>query len=301
MKNSSRTVDEAMKLGALEAGGTKMVCAVGDERGNIEKKMVFPTGKPDETMQKMIAFFKAEQIEALGIACFGPIDLHKNSSTYGYITTTPKADWANYPILPVFTKALGVPAGFDTDVNGALLGEKTWGAAKDIDNCMYITIGTGVGAGIMTEGRLLHGMLHPEAGHILLGRRAGDDGKSSCPYHENCLEGLASGPAIRLRYGKAAQELAGDEVCMELESYYIGQALVNFICTLSPQRIILGGGVMHMPGLIERVRESVRKQLAGYILTRELADLSHYIVLPSLADEQGVLGALELAKQAITT
>lgn len=153
----------------------------------------------------------------------------------------------------------------------------------------------------MTEGRLLHGMLHPEAGHILLGRRAGDRGKSSCPYHENCLEGLASGPAIRLRYGKAAQELAEDERCKALEGYYIGQALVSFICTLSPQRIILGGGVMHMPGLIERVRESVREQLAGYIRTRELADLSQYIVPPALADDQGILGALELAKQAIAT
>lgn len=277
-----------------------MVCAIGDEKGHIGKKAVFPTRKPEETMPKMISFFENEGIEALGIACFGPIDLHKDSDTYGYITTTPKLDWANYPILPAFTKALGVPAGFDTDVNGSLLGEKTWGAARDIDNCMYITVGTGVGAGIMTEGRLLHGMLHPEAGHILLGRRPGDPGKSSCPYHENCFEGLASGTAIRLRYGKAAQ-LVEDESCMELESYYIGQALVNFICTLSPERIILGGGVMHMPGLIERVRDSVKQQLAGYILTRELTDLSQYIVLPSLADEQGIFGALELAKQAITT
>ncbi len=276
-----------------------MVCAVGDEKGHVEKKAVFPTQTPHDTMKKMIDFFLPERIEALGIACFGPIDLHRTSKTYGYITTTPKKGWENYPILPEFEKALGVKAGFDTDVNGALLGEKTWGAARDVDNCMYITIGTGIGAGIMTEGRLLHGMLHPEAGHILLGRRAGDDGKSSCPYHENCFEGLASGSAIRLRYARDAKTLAGDEACMELESHYIGQALVNFIFTLSPQRIILGGGVMHMPGLIHRIRESVGRQLAGYIRTGELQDLASYIVLPALGDNQGILGALELAKQVI--
>lgn len=290
-----------MRLGALEAGGTKMVCAVGDEQGHIEKKAVFPTKSPDETMRELVDFFKPERIEALGLACFGPIDLHRASDTYGYITTTPKREWAHYPIVRVFENALNVPVGFDTDVNGALLGEKAWGAARDVDYCMYITIGTGIGAGIMAEGRLLHGMLHPEAGHILLGRRAGDHGRSSCPYHENCFEGLASGPAIKLRYGREPRALAGDEACLALESDYIGQALADFICTLSPQRIILGGGVMHMPGLIERVRESVKRQLAGYIVTAELAELSHYIVLSSLGDEQGVLGALELAKRAITT
>jgi fructokinase len=142
-------------------------------------------------------------------------------------------------------------------------------------------------------------MLHPEAGHILLARDPKDHGKSSCPYHENCLEGLACGPAIKLRYGKAAQELTDDEECLELESRYIGQALVDFICTLSPQRIILGGGVMHMPGLIERVRAQVQKQLAGYIATKELEDLEHYIVLPGLGDDQGILGALELAKKEL--
>jgi fructokinase len=285
-----------MKLGALEAGGTKMVCAIGDENGHIEKRLVVKTDTPETTVPEMLRFFQQENIEALGIACFGPIDLHEESKTYGYITTTPKLAWANYPIVPTFQKALGVPVGFDTDVNGSLLGEKTWGAARDVDNCMYITIGTGVGAGIMTEGRLLHGMLHPEAGHILLWRDPQDHGKSSCPYHENCFEGLACGPAIKLRYGKAAQELTGDEACLELESRYIGQALVDFICTLSPQRIILGGGVMHMPGLIERVRNQVEKQLAGYIVTEELQDLSGYIVLPQLNDDQGILGALELAK-----
>ena len=289
-----------MKLGALEAGGTKMVCAIGDELGHIERKVTFKTETPDKTMPKMIDFFKAENIEALGIACFGPIDLHKDSETYGYITTTPKTAWKNYPILPAFRDALNVPVGFDTDVNGSLLGEKTWGVAKAFDNCMYITIGTGIGAGIMTEGCLLHGMLHPEAGHILLGRKPGDRLKGSCPFHENCFEGLASGTGIRVRFGRPADELAGDESFLALESFYIGQALVDFICTLSPRLIILGGGVMHMPGLIERVRESVKTQLAGYIATPELNDMDSYIVLPSLNDNQGILGALELAKREKT-
>lgn len=287
-----------MRLGALEAGGTKMVCAVGDEFGKIEKRVVFKTGTPNETMPGMLEFFKKERVDALGIACFGPIDLHEDSNTYGYITTTPKLAWRNYPIVPEFRDALGVPVGFDTDVNGSLLGEKTWGAAKEVDNCMYITIGTGIGAGIMAEGKLLHGMLHPEAGHILLGRRSGDARKGSCPFHENCFEGLASGTGIRVRFGKPADELADDEEFLLLESFYIGQALVDFICTLSPQLIILGGGVMHVPGLIERVRRSVKEQLAGYIATPELNDMDSYIVLPSLNDNQGILGAFELAKGA---
>lgn len=284
-----------MRLGALEAGGTKMVCAVGDENGEIFERISLPTETPDKTIPAMIEYFKDKQIEALGIACFGPIDLNRSSDTYGFITTTPKLAWANCDIVGMFKEALGIPVGFDTDVNGSALGEATWGITKGLENSMYITIGTGVGAGIITNGKLLHGMLHPEAGHILLTKHPDDSYKGHCPYHANCLEGLAAGPAIEERWGKKAIDLADKKEVWEMEAYYIGQALVDFIVTLSPQRIVLGGGVTHQEHMLPLIRGEVKKQLNGYLKTKELEDLEHYIVLPSLNDNQGIMGALKLA------
>ena len=234
-----------MRYGALEAGGTKMIVAIGDENGKILEKASFPTLTPSETMPKMIDFFKDKEIVSLGIACFGPIDLNKKSKTYGYITSTPKLDWRNYDIVGEFKKALNVPVGFDTDVNGSLLGEITWGCAQNKTDAIYLTIGTGIGGGVMTNGKLLHGMLHPEMGHIKLALEDGDTYKGKCPYHGTCFEGLAAGPAIEERWGKKAVELADNNEVWELESAYIAQALSSYILTLSPQIIILGGGVMH--------------------------------------------------------
>lgn len=283
-----------MRLGALEAGGTKMVCAIGNENGEIFERVSIPTESPDVTMPKLIAYFADKEIEALGIGCFGPIDLNRNSETYGCITTTPKLAWKNYNIVKAFQDALSVPVGFDTDVNGSALGEATWGITKGLQNSMYITIGTGVGTGIITNGTLLHGMLHPEGGHLLLSRHPKDSFEGTCPYHKNCLEGLAAGPAIEARWGVKGTQLSDRKEVWELEAYYIAQALVDYIMVISPQRIVIGGGVMHQEHLMPLIREEVKRQLAGYIDTKELSDIDQYIVLPSLNDNQGIMGALKL-------
>ena len=285
--------------GALEAGGTKMVCAIGDENGNILHRASIPTRTPAETMPEMIAFFRQYPIRALGIGCFGPIDLDKHSSTYGCITTTPKLAWANFPIVAEFQKALGVPVGFDTDVNAAALGEATFGCTRGLEHSIYITVGTGVGVGVIANGKPYHGMIHPEGGHILLQRHPEDPmADSGCPFHENCLEGLAAGPSLKKRWGVKGAALSDREDVWALEAYYLGQAVVNYIMLLSPQRIVLGGGVMHQPSLLPLVRREVERQLNGYIRGKGLSDLDSYIVSPSLNDNQGVMGAIQLAVDA---
>jgi len=284
-----------MRLGALEAGGTKMVCAIGDENGNIYERKTIPTQTPEETLPRIAAFFADKGLDALGIACFGPVDPDKNSETYGYITTTPKPAWANCDIVSYMERALEIPVGFDTDVNGAALGEMTWGSTRGLLNSIYITIGTGIGVGVIANGQVLHGMLHPEGGHILLRRHPEDSYKGHCPYHGGCFEGLASGPAIEERWGAKAELLGSKQAVWDLEAYYIAQALVDYIMILSPQRIVLGGGVMKQTHLIDKIREEVRQQMAGYIRTKEMEDMDHYIVLSELAGDQGILGALKLA------
>ena len=288
-----------MRIGALEAGGTKMVCAIGNEKGEILKREVFPTTTPGETMPKMIAFFKEEAIEALGIGCFGPISPDKESADYGYITSTPKLAWQNYNIVGEFEKALQCPVGFDTDVNAAALGEATYGITKGLKNSIYITIGTGIGVGVLAEGKLLHGMMHPEAGHILLHRHPADAYEGWCPFHKDCLEGLAAGPALEKRWGAKGDTLTDRAEVWEMESYYIAQACVNYCMILSPERIVLGGGVMKQPALLPLVREKFTELLAGYIRTKEVADVENYIVGASLNDNQGVMGCIGLALQAM--
>ncbi len=290
-----------MRLGALEAGGTKMVCAVGNEKGEIFEQISIPTETPALTMPALTEYFRKNKIEALGIGCFGPVDLDKLSETYGYITSTPKLAWADYNIVGAFEDALGCPIGFDTDVNGSVLGEVTFGQAKEKKCVVYVTIGTGVGAGIYIDGRLLHGMLHPEAGHVLIQKRSTDVFEGKCPYHKNCLEGLAAGPAIEARWGKKAALLQDDAQVWDLEAYYIAQALANYILTLSPDMIILGGGVMHQEQLFPLIRSYVKELLNGYIRTKELAQPESYIVPASLKDNQGIMGCLELARRSMET
>ena len=310
-----------MRLGALEAGGTKMVLAVGDENGNIFERISIPTQTPKETVEEMIAYFKENEIEALGIGCFGPIDPNPNSATYGYITSTPKLEWQNFDIVGAFKQALGVLVGFDTDVNASALGEATFGITKGLDCSLYLTVGTGIGAGVYMElepgaqvggsknatpaapteqrrGFLLHGMLHPEAGHIMMRRHPADEYEGKCPFHKDCFEGLASGPAIEERWGKSAKELADRPEVWEMEAYYIAQALVNYSMVLSPRRIVLGGGVMHQEQLFPLVRKYFAHMMAGYIKTAELEDLDSYIVPCSLNDNQGIMGCLQLAVRA---
>ena len=283
-----------MRIGALEAGGTKMVCAIGNEHGEISDRISIPTETPEITIPKLIAYFRDKQIETLGIGCFGPVDLNRASKTYGYITSTPKLAWTNYNMVGAFREALGVPVGFDTDVNGSALGEATWGITRGLEHSIYITIGTGVGVGVISNGKLLHGMMHPEGGHLLLQKHPDDHFAGACPFHSNCLEGLAAGPAIAKRWGKPGAELANQPEVWELEAYYIGQALVNYIMILSPQRIVLGGGVMHQEHMMPLVKAELKKQLNGYIKTEELEALDHYVVLPGLNDNQGIMGAIKL-------
>ncbi len=288
-----------MLYGALEAGGTKMVTAIVNEKGEVKERASFPTETPDKTMPVLINWFKERHPDAIGIGTFGPADLDEASPTYGYITSTPKLAWRDYNILGAFKEALGTPAGFDTDVNAAALGEAAFGCMKGISDGIYITIGTGVGVGVLTNGKLLHGMLHPEAGHILLSQNAKDTFAGNCPYHKNCFEGLAAGPAIEKRYGRSAKELKGIPEVWELEAEYIAKALVNYIMILSPKKIVLGGGVMHQEQLFPLIRKKTAELLNGYINTKETADLDDYIVPASLNDDQGILGCARLAELAL--
>lgn len=288
-----------MRLGALEAGGTKMVCAVGNEYGEILEQTVIPTEAPQKTMPEIIQFFTGKSLDAIGVGCFGPIELDRNNKKYGYITSTPKAEWKDYPMVSTLMKGLHCPVGFDTDVNSSVLGESVYGQAKGKKNVVYLTIGTGIGAGILVEGQLLHGMLHPEAGHILMRVHEKDHFAGNCSYHGTCFEGMASGPAIEARWGRKAAELKDRREVWELEAYYIAQALCSYILTLSPEMIILGGGVMHQEQLFPFIRQQVLTMLNGYLRTEELERITDYIVPASLADKQGILGCLELAKREL--
>lgn len=288
-----------MLFGALEAGGTKMVCAVGDSEGNILDRISIPTEKPEVTIPKVIDYFKLKQIAALGIGSFGPVDLDKASASYGHILNTPKLDWVNYDLLGSIKNELKVPIGLDTDVNCACLGEMTYGCARGLNSVVYITVGTGVGVGVSIGGELVHGMLHPEAGHILLRPHPKDSYAGKCPYHQTCFEGLAAGPAINERWGKKADELADCAEVWELEAYYIAQAIMTYILVYSPRKIILGGGVMHQEQLFPLIRANTEQFLKQYIATAELKHMEDYIVPADLLDNQGILGCIELARREI--
>lgn len=288
-----------MVFGGVEAGGTKFVCAVGTGPDDLGPVVQFPTTTPQETLGRVVDFLKAEgPLEAVGVACFGPVDPNPDSPTFGFITTTPKAGWAHTDIVGPIRRALGVPVGFDTDVNGAALGEHCWGAARGLDTFIYLTIGTGIGGGGMVNGRLIHGLIHPEMGHIRVPHDRGRDPYAGCcPYHGDCLEGLACGPAIEARWGRRAEALPPDHAAWQLEAEYLALGLTNFICTLSPQRIIMGGGVMRQPDLLPMVRRRVREFLGGYVQAPAILDaMDEYIVPPGLEDRSGVLGAMALAR-----
>lgn len=288
-----------MILGALEAGGTKMVCAIGDEFGNIIEQITIPTGTPENTMPPILEYFQLHNVEALGIGCFGPIDLNKESKTYGYITSTPKLAWQNYNICGAVKEALNIPVGFDTDVNGSCLGELNYGAAKGCSSAAYITVGTGVGVGICIEGKLVHGMLHPEAGHMIVAKHPEDDFEGACTFHKGCVEGLCAGGSIGARYHKKAVDIDKNDKAWDYTAYYLAEAIVNLILTVSPQKIILGGGVMKQEHLYPIIRKHVTQLLNGYIVTEELKNMDEYIVAPGCKDDQGIKGALLLALREI--
>jgi len=289
-------------FGAIEAGGTKFVCGIGTGVEDL-KTVHVPTTSPGETMKATVAWFREQAaggLEAVGIASFGPIDLDPGSPTFGYITSSPKLDWRNFDFVGAIRSALGVPVGFDTDVNAAALGEARWGAAQGLSDCLYLTVGTGIGGGAIANGRVLHGMLHPEMGHIRIPHDLlRDPYPGGCPYHGDCLEGLACGPAIEARWGAPAQDLPADHPAWALEAHYLALALNNWVCTLSPKRILLGGGVMQQPRLFDLIRQELARLLNGYIQTSEVTSgLDRFVAPPQLGSRAGVAGALVLAEQA---
>lgn len=291
-------------FGGIEAGGTKFVCAVGTGPQEVRSETWIPTTDPEETIGRAIEFFReqAAQVElsALGIASFGPVDLDPSSTTYGSLTSTPKPGWRDIDLLGPLATALGVPVGFDTDVNGAALSEGRWGAARELDTFVYLTVGTGIGGGVVIGGDAVHGMVHPEMGHMLVGRRDDDDFAGACPFHDACLEGLASGPALEGRWGSRAEALTAEHPAWELEAHYLAMGVTNLVCAVSPERVILGGGVMQQGHLFPLIRRKVLDLLNGYIQAPAVTEnVDTYIAPASLGSRSGVLGALVLAERAL--
>ena len=291
-----------MILGGIEAGGTKWVCALGTGPDDVRDSVVFPTESPVETIARAVEFLSTAggDLAAVGVGSFGPVDLDRTSPTWGRITTTPKPGWRNVDLVPTLSAALGVPVGFDTDVNAAALGEYRWGAARGLDTCCYLTVGTGIGGGAVTNGRLLHGLVHPEMGHMRIPHdRELDPFDGNCPYHGDCFEGLASGRAVAARW-PGLREGDWPEEAVDLEARYLALGVANVVAVLSPQRIVLGGGVLKTEGLLERVRTKLVEVAGGYFDTPALAErVDEYLVAPALGDRAGVLGAFELARLAL--
>jgi len=292
-------------FGGIEAGGTKFVCILGSGPDDVRAEARFPTTIPEETIQQAVGFFRRQQAEhgelaAIGIASFGPLDLDRDSLTYGFITSTPKPGWSNTDFAGAIRRALSLPVGFDTDVNTAALAEWRWGAARGLDTFIYLTIGTGIGGGGMVNGHLMHGLIHPEMGHLRLPHdRQADPFAGICPFHGDCLEGLASGPAIERRWGQPAETLPPEHPAWALEAHYLALGVVNWIYTLSPQRIILGGGVMQQAHLFPFIRQEIQTLLGGYLHSPAILEhMDVYIVPPALGKRAGVLGALALAMDA---
>jgi fructokinase len=292
-------------FGGIEAGGTKFVCAVGSGPHDIRAETRFSTTTPAETLGQALAFFRAQQAEheiaAIGMASFGPVDPDPQSPTYGHVTTTPKPGWPFTDMVSPFREEFGLPVGFDTDVNAAALAENRWGAAQGLDTFVYWTVGTGLGGGGMVNGKLIHGLLHPEMGHMMVTHdRERDPFPGNCPYHGDCLEGLAAGPALQARWGQRGETLPPDHEAWALEAHYLALGLVNVITIVAPQRIILGGGVMAQPGIFPMIHDEVQRLLNGYIqLPAILEQIDQYIVPPALGGRAGVMGAIALAQDAL--
>ncbi len=289
-------------LGGIEAGGTKFVCGAGIGPEDIHT-VQFPTTSPQETIAQAVAFFQQHSVQAIGIGSFGPVDLDERSPAFGSITSTPKPGWENFSIAGAVGSALGVPVALDTDTNAALLAEARWGAAAGLADALYITVGTGIGGGAMANGRLIHGLMHLEIGHLLLPHDLKRDPfPGACPYHQDCLEGLAAGPAIAARWGVPAIDLEPSHPAWPLEAHYLALGLINLTLALSPRRIVLGGGVMQQMHLFDLIRAEFARLMNGYIRRREVTEqLENYIVPPALQGRAGVLGSLVLAEQALAS
>lgn len=276
------------------------MCGVGTGPDDLQCTTI-PTTSPQATMDQIVAFFRNQagrELSAVGVGAFGPVDLHPESPTFGFITSTPKVGWQQYDLASTLYRALQVPIGFDTDVNAAAAGEARWGAGRGLPNFLYLTVGTGIGGGALVNGEVIHGLLHPEMGHIRIPHDLGADPfPGSCPYHKDCLEGLASGPAMQARWGKRAQELPADHPAWALEAHYLALGLATWVCTVSPERILLGGGVMQQAGLFPMIRQELLRLLNGYIDAKPLLnEIDSYVAPPELGSRAGVLGAMVLAE-----
>lgn len=285
-----------MYYGSIEAGGTKFVCAVGDENLVIVERVSFPTTTPEETMPQVIAFFKKHEQElgAIGVGSFGPIDIKKDSKTYGFITSTPKLAWQNFDFLGTLKKEFSLPIAWTTDVNAAAYGEYRHGCAQGLESVIYYTIGTGVGGGAIQNGHFIEGFSHPEMGHMLVVPHEKDSFTGACPFHGNCLEGMAAGPAVEKRNGVKGQEIPEEDPFWEIEAYYLAQCAYTTTLMFSPEIIVFGGGVMKQNHMLEKVRNQFSKLLNGYVQTPAL---DQYIVTPSLEDNAGTIGCMALAKE----
>ncbi len=295
---------ESHWFGAIEAGGTKFVCAICDQSGTIHAEARFHTADPVATLARVRDFIRNGRggvaLRAIGVACFGPVILDRHAAKYGFIGNTPKAGWSDVDIAGMLAREFSCPVGFDTDVNAAALAEHRWGAGRDTKNLVYLTVGTGIGGGVLIEGVPLHGLMHPEIGHIHPRRHPLDMNFAGvCPFHGDCLEGLASGPAIFARTGSELQHLEAPHMQWDLEADYLGQLCAQLVLTVSPQRIIMGGGVMAQERLFPLLRQRMLHWLGGYIERNEIiADIERYVVPPALGARAGVLGALSLAVDA---
>lgn len=284
-------------LGAVEIGGTKTLVAIGDSLDELRDHRTIPTSDPAETLERVIELLAPADVAAVGVASFGPVELRPDHDRYGQITATTKPGWSYTPVAGLFADRLGVPVGFDTDVNGAALGEGRWGAASELSDFAYVTVGTGIGGGVVVRGAPVHGAPHPELGHVVVRRHPNDDFAGSCPFHRDCLEGLAAGPALEARFGRRAEELGPAETgeAVALVGHYVAQGLRNLVYATAPQRVVVGGGVSKLEGFHRSVRAGLIRELAGY--PSEPSHLGDdFVVAPGLGDLAGLAGALILAE-----
>jgi len=284
-------------LGSIEAGGTKMNCAIGDEQGNIIKQVQFPTTSPAENIKQITDFFLNNPVEAIGIACFGPVNIDRQSPRYGTILDTPKLAWRFFPFLQTLKENLNIPIELQSDVNVAALGEATYGAGKNDRTVLYFTIGTGIGGGVVINQQFLNTPQHPEMGHITIIRDTSDTKPSDCPFHTDCFEGLASGPAIERRFGPNAKNLPADHPTWEIVANYIGQGIYQMMLAYAPDRIIIGGGVMNQTHLLPKIKQHIITKLNNYNYYPALTNLDQTITTPALGDNAGLIGGLVFAAQ----
>lgn len=288
-----------MLLGSIEAGGTKFVCAVGNENYQVQDQTQFPTTTPEETLQRTVGYFKKFDIAALSIASFGPIEIRHSSPKYGYVTTTPKPGWADTDFVGYIKKEFDIPIFWTTDVNGSAYGEYVMDtlANEKINSLTYYTIGTGVGAGAIVNGHLIGGIGHSEMGHVLVKRHPDDlDFKGVCPYHGDCLEGLVAGPTFEARLGVKGAEVPHSDPVWDIMAYYTAQAAIQTTLTLRPGKIVFGGGVTN-PDFLEKVRKSFKELLNGYV---QVPDLDKYLVMPEVANNgSATLGNFALAEKLL--